>query len=72
MKEEIAVAYDSGELSVPCVKLQCVDFDEELYAGLLAFRPAQKARLVKRNRDEDHESNAHSPKNRRAVKRVAQ
>ncbi|KAF9452657.1 hypothetical protein P691DRAFT_772106 [Macrolepiota fuliginosa MF-IS2] len=75
-KEEIAAAYDAGELLTPCVKLQCVDFDEELYAGLIALRTkhsyAQKARVAKRKSDEDYEDNVHSQKSKRAAKRLAQ
>ncbi|KAJ6610115.1 hypothetical protein B0H10DRAFT_1812243 [Mycena sp. CBHHK59/15] len=32
---QIRADYDSGLLSVPCVRLKCIGFDETLYAGLL-------------------------------------
>lgn len=74
-KEEIADAYNSGEASVPCIKLQCVDFDEELYAGLVAFRArqnaAQNGRAAKRSCDEDDEIDARLQRNKRRASRPA-
>jgi hypothetical protein len=32
---QIRAAYDQGELMVPCVKLECVDFDDVLFSGLV-------------------------------------
>ncbi|KAF9056286.1 hypothetical protein BJ165DRAFT_1432397 [Panaeolus papilionaceus] len=36
--EEIEVAFERQELSVPCVVLQCVSFDREFYAALCAIK----------------------------------
>ncbi|KAJ2928897.1 hypothetical protein H1R20_g8267, partial [Candolleomyces eurysporus] len=33
--EAILKAYDDGELSVPCVQLQCIGFDAELYQAMV-------------------------------------
>ncbi|KAJ7293699.1 hypothetical protein C8J57DRAFT_1269697, partial [Mycena rebaudengoi] len=35
---QIQAAYDSGALSVPCVRLRCVGFNKKLYTGLLSPR----------------------------------
>ncbi|KAJ3561277.1 hypothetical protein NP233_g10288 [Leucocoprinus birnbaumii] len=72
-EEEISAAYDSGELSAPCVKLECVDFDEELYAGLLAFRAKHgpTGRISKRSRDNDYEDNVPLQRTRRISTRRA-
>ena len=32
---QIRVAYDQGELSVPCVMLECVEFDDVLFSSLV-------------------------------------
>ncbi|KAJ3538730.1 hypothetical protein NMY22_g5040 [Coprinellus aureogranulatus] len=42
--EEILKAYDTGELSVPCVQLQCIDFDYELYKAMIAESAKQKVK----------------------------
>ena len=71
IKEDILAAYDSGELSIPCVQLECIDFDEELYAGLLAFRArhgtAQRGRIPKRSRDDDCEGNPRLQQTKRSA-----
>ncbi|KXN89912.1 hypothetical protein AN958_04916 [Leucoagaricus sp. SymC.cos] len=77
-KEAILAAYNSGELFVTCVKLECVDFDEELYAGLLGFRAkhssTQQSRSSKRTRaDDEHEGDSQAQRSKRSTgKRVAQ
>lgn len=54
--EEIQAAYNTGELLVPCVRLQCVDFDETLYRGLvrakIALELGSRDAGGKRGRDE--------------------
>ncbi len=32
---QIRAAYDEGELMVPCVKLECVEFDDVLFSSLV-------------------------------------
>ena len=36
--EDILLAYEKGELLVPCVQLQCLDFDYDFYFKLLSQR----------------------------------
>ncbi|CAA7266556.1 unnamed protein product [Cyclocybe aegerita] len=36
--EDITDAYNNGDLHVPCVQLQCMSFDEQLYAALISHR----------------------------------
>ena len=38
--EDILIAYDNGNLRVPCVQVQCIGFDEEFFTALLAERDA--------------------------------
>ena len=38
--EDILVAYDNGNLRVPCVQVQCIGFDEDFFTALLAERDA--------------------------------
>ncbi|KAG6885447.1 hypothetical protein C0993_001527 [Termitomyces sp. T159_Od127] len=58
--EAIRAAYDAGELSVPCVRLQCTHFNEGLYDALtaahLVISPPRPLRIsIKRKRDDgDH------------------
>ncbi|KAG6879728.1 hypothetical protein C0992_012331 [Termitomyces sp. T32_za158] len=58
--EAIRAAYDAGELSVPCVRLQCTSFKKGLYNALKAAHlasPPSRPRLTaeKRRRDDgDH------------------
>lgn len=33
--EDILIAYDNGDLRVPCVQVQCIGFDEEFFTALL-------------------------------------
>lgn len=40
--EDIVKAYDNGELRVPCVQLQCIDFDHELYKAMVVESAKQK------------------------------
>lgn len=40
--EEIVNAYDTGALFVPCVQLQCIDFDYELYKAMVVESAKQK------------------------------
>ncbi|KAF8898617.1 hypothetical protein BD779DRAFT_1484828 [Infundibulicybe gibba] len=58
--DEILTAYNTGELCVPCVRLQCVDFDETLFAALLhaknTITPSPKA-IGKRRRVENDGEN---------------
>ncbi|KAJ7170000.1 hypothetical protein C8R46DRAFT_220548 [Mycena filopes] len=58
-KHKICSEYDRGALSVPCVRLVCVGFDEALYEGLLAA-----SNWRKRDRDAS-ESDSPDPKRRR-------
>lgn len=37
--DDIIVAYHNGELSVPCVQLQYVSFDDALFSALISQRP---------------------------------
>jgi len=39
--EDILIAYDNGNLRVPCVQVQCIGFDEAFFSALLAERDAQ-------------------------------
>lgn len=39
--EEVFLAYDRGDMRVPCVQLQCLDFDFEFYTALVAHRHAE-------------------------------
>ncbi|KAF5377636.1 hypothetical protein D9615_005298 [Tricholomella constricta] len=68
--EEILAAYDTGQLSAPCVRLQCTDFDENLYTALVAAQteplPARQSRAVGKRRREDREE--HHPRPRRAAR----
>lgn len=46
--DDVMRAYDSGELLVPCVKLQCIGFDVSVYQAMLGVaggRPKPKASL---------------------------
>jgi hypothetical protein len=36
--EDILDGYDRGDLSVPCVMLQCLGFDEQLFEALTSQR----------------------------------
>ncbi|KAF8973914.1 hypothetical protein BDZ97DRAFT_1912366 [Flammula alnicola] len=36
--EDILLAYENGELLVPCVQLQCISFDDRLFASLVSHR----------------------------------
>lgn len=36
--EDIMLAYDKGTLSVPCVQLQFISFDDHIYSALLAHQ----------------------------------
>lgn len=36
--EEILGGYDRGDLSVPCVMLQCLGFDDQLFEALTSQR----------------------------------
>lgn len=40
--DDIIVAYHNGELSVPCVQLQYVSFDDALFSTLISERPATR------------------------------
>jgi hypothetical protein len=40
--DDIIVAYHNGELSVPCVQLQYISFDDALYSALISQRPAAR------------------------------
>lgn len=35
--DDILVAFDTGDLSIPCVQLQFVGFDQSLYNALLSM-----------------------------------
>lgn len=63
---KIQAEYGSGVLSVPCVRLRCVGFDDALYAGLLAARTGNSTTLS-RERDRP-DSDSPSPKRRRTEK----
>jgi len=39
---DIIVAYHKGELSVPCVQLQYVSFDDALFSALVSQRSAAR------------------------------
>jgi len=39
--DDIIGAYHDGELSVPCVQLQYVSFDDALFSTLISQRPGQ-------------------------------
>jgi len=41
--EDILIAYDNGNLRVPCVQVQCVGFDEDFFSALLAERDARQS-----------------------------
>jgi hypothetical protein len=34
--DAIMAAYDNGEILVPCVRLQCIGFDEQLFGALIS------------------------------------
>lgn len=36
--EDILLAYDKGTLSVPCIQLQFLSFDDHIYSALLAHK----------------------------------
>ncbi|KAG6845742.1 hypothetical protein H0H87_003796 [Tephrocybe sp. NHM501043] len=57
--DAIRVAYDRGELSVPCARLQCTGFDESLYHALVAAHSTLSSSRPPRNkrRREDEEDN---------------
>lgn len=39
--EDILIAYDNGNLRVPCVQVQCIGFDDDFFSALLAERDAR-------------------------------
>lgn len=39
--EDIRAAYDSGDIRVPCVQLQCIGFDDNFFTALLSERDAE-------------------------------
>lgn len=44
----IRQAYNKGELRVPCVKLNCLDFNENLYCRLKAIQQPSSTVLTRR------------------------
>lgn len=67
--EQILAAYGCGELSVPCVRLQCIDFDETLYRALLAAKNsgqpvASGSRAAGKRRREDEDEDYGTPRRR--------
>ncbi|KAG6888981.1 hypothetical protein C0995_004620 [Termitomyces sp. Mi166 len=62
--EAMQAAYDAGELSVPCVRLQCTDFNEGLYNALVAAHlapsPTQPLCTVGKRRRDDEDYPARS------------
>ncbi|KAG2023359.1 hypothetical protein CC2G_001021 [Coprinopsis cinerea AmutBmut pab1-1] len=57
--EAIMKAYETGELSVPCVMLQCIGFDENLYTALVAqaAKPPASAQWKKTRSSSSSRSN---------------
>lgn len=57
--ELIHSEYDDGQLRVPCVQVQCIGFDKELYAHLIAAQgtPAtvSGSRSPGKRRRDDHD-----------------
>ena len=43
---QIKVKYDSGALSVPCVRLQCIDFDEAFFNYLVLARLSRRRSMI--------------------------
>ena len=41
--EDILIAYDNGNLRVPCVQVQCIGFDEDFFSALLAEKDARQS-----------------------------
>ena len=41
--EDILIAYDNGNLRVPCVQVQCIGFDEDFFSALLVERDARQS-----------------------------
>ena len=39
--DEIAEAYNRGDFNVPCVMLQCLSFDDQLYKKLMLQRDSE-------------------------------
>ncbi|KAL4071041.1 hypothetical protein J3A83DRAFT_3345909 [Scleroderma citrinum] len=50
--DAIRRAYNNGGLRVPCVKLNCLDFNETLYRRLRAIQKPSKSVLTKRGSTE--------------------
>jgi hypothetical protein len=65
---QIRAAYDSGELTVPCVKLECVAYDEVLFTSLVAenSKPIEKQSPAKRRRVSNADS-AHGSHRKRVT-----
>jgi hypothetical protein len=40
--DDILVALDTGELSIPCVQLQFVGFDQSLYSALSSMKREER------------------------------
>ena len=41
--EDILIAYDNGNLRVPCVQVQCIGFDDDFFSALLAEKDARQS-----------------------------
>ncbi|EDR15034.1 uncharacterized protein LACBIDRAFT_300769 [Laccaria bicolor S238N-H82] len=72
--DAIMAAYDSGELLVPCVRLQCIGFDEQLFGALISkmATPSSKstsAARTKRTR-EGNEGDESCERKKRTVRQV--
>jgi hypothetical protein len=39
--DEILSSYNTGELQIPCVQLQCISFDQPLYTALVSNRKSE-------------------------------
>ncbi|GLB36266.1 hypothetical protein LshimejAT787_0305540 [Lyophyllum shimeji] len=77
--EQILAAYDKGQLTVPCVRLQCTDYNDILYASLSVVAaqltpaehgpsPSRSTRVAgKRRRDDLEPDQASSRTTRRAT-----
>jgi len=70
--EDIFKAYDNGELAVPCVQIQCVGFDNELYQAMVAeskkWKKSSSTSSLKRGLD--YEADDDCARKRRTTKRV--
>jgi len=50
-------AYDTGELEAPCVRLQCIGFDEMLYTALVAEAAKPPLETAKKSSSSGSQSN---------------